>query len=331
METLEELNAYDPESFEVWLDRNFQALYGADTDRRHRAFDFRHLGIPSGESHVDRLQELYAKLSVSAQRSFREAVEALFRHAIPDSFPAAAMADLLLISGLLKAFRVLRSFGPVLGTGPWGELHKSLIYDALSVLLMFSRTDEAYDSAKALATSVNFPDAYVLDTYLILVRSRPQNWVDDLALFRQRFASLARRIERSEDLSLRARLERRLQNLADSVAQDAPLSDLAPRLPDLKVGPYEPNDDWLVDALLARSGKLRLEYSSDGETLLLIDRMDPTRQAAVPSDPGFTMYCIKKGLLLPTFASWHVEQELSPEALVRLQNCQPQTETAYKC
>jgi len=75
MQTLEELNAYDAESFEVWLDRNFQALYGADTDRRHRAFDFRHLGIPSGESHVERLQELYAQLSVSAQRSFREAVD----------------------------------------------------------------------------------------------------------------------------------------------------------------------------------------------------------------------------------------------------------------
>jgi hypothetical protein len=323
METLEQLNAFDSEAFEIWLEHNFRAQYGTDADLRYRAFDFRHLGVPFGDSHVDQLHTLYTKLSIDAQRSFRDAAEALFRHAPPGDFPSAAMADLVLIMGLVRAYRALNAFGPVLGSGPWGELHRSLFYDALSVLLMFDRTNEAYAAAKALATSVNFPDVYVSDAYLILVRSRPRNWAGDLALLRQRFASLRRRIEESGDSSLKARLERRQQDLADSLAQAVPLSELASQLPHLRIGPYEPGDTWLVDRLLGRVGSLRLVYSRDGRSLLLVYRADPDRTAVVSPDTAFVAFCIAKGHLFADAYLDAPQSELSPDVWQRLHNCYP--------
>ena len=91
------------------------------------------------------------------------------------------------------------------------------------------------------------------------------------------------------------------------------------------------HSQWLVDRLFAPTGKLLLDYSPNEEMLLLIDRADPSRQAAVPSEAVFTMYCIKKGFLLPSTAWQGAHEKLTPKARELWQNCQEPGDTAYKC
>jgi hypothetical protein len=321
METLEQLNPYSREEFEIWLEGRLRAQYSREPATRYRAFDFRHLGVPLGESHLDQVVGLFKKLSIPAQCCFRDASQQLLRHAQPGDFPPSAMADLVLIMGLIKAYRAFKAFVPVFGNGPWGELHRSLIYDALSVLLMFDRTIESYDAAKGLATSVNFPEAYIFDAYLILVRSRPENWSDDMALLRERFSRLQRRIQASDDPKQIELLARRERDLTKSLVQAIPLSELAKQFVNLRLIPGDARDAWLIDNLFENAAPLRLEYSTDGNSLRLIDRSDNAREMPIPSASEFETFCISGRYLRDHQEIRSSGTRLSKQARALLNNC----------
>ena len=288
METLDQLDGYGEEQLEIWLEHRLRGLYSIDSVMRYRACDFRKLGVPFGESHIDGLVAVYKLLSLKAQVCFRDATEQLLRHVQPNDFPREAMSDLVLIIGLIRAHRALRAFVPVFGSGPWGELYGSLIYDAVSVLLMFERTNEAYDAARGLATSTNFPDKYIFDAYLVMVRSRPANWSADLALVRERFSRIQRRFRESGDPRQLELLAQRQLDLALSLVEAIPLADLAAQIVNLRIAPcaslHTGGDAWLLFNLFAQSKRLILDYSADGgNSLRLIDSKDRAREVPIPN------------------------------------------------
>src|SRR3989338_8729920 len=139
MESLSQLNTYDANDFAKWLSKQLIQIYVGTPEEKYRAFDFRQLGVSRGESHIDALQFLYRKLSDDAKDRFKEALEQLIRHKKPDDIPGEAMADIVTLTGLTEAYCAFTAFAPVLG-GPWGYSQPSLIYDALSVLMMFERS-----------------------------------------------------------------------------------------------------------------------------------------------------------------------------------------------
>jgi hypothetical protein len=321
MDTLEQLNSYSNEELELWLEGRLRAQYSTVLATRYSACDFRQLGVPSGDSHIDQLVGLFKKLSIRAQGCFRRATEQLLRHAQPGDVPAEVMSDLVFIVGLIKAYRALKAFVPVFGNGPWGELHRSLIYDALSVLLMFDRTGEAYNAARGLATSVHFPDIYVFDAYLILIRSRPERWFSDFGLLRERFSRLRRFIYTSGDLVQIRLLARREREFATSLVQAIPLSELAEHLATLRLGPSDSNDGWLVDNLFGSAAPLRVEYSADDTVLCVIDRSNSAREAPLPSVASFEAFLISRRYLSDTKVVTSSGSLLSPHVQALLKNC----------
>lgn len=323
MESLEQLNGYRDDVFERWLEQRLRDQYSGDQALRYWAFDFRDIGIPRGESHIDALVELHRKLSSDAKNDFIDAIEGLMRHAQPDTFPIDAMADLVLLIGLLRAHKGLAAFVPVLGTGPWGERHNFLIYDALGVLLMFDRTSEAYEVAKGLATSVNFPDVYVFDVCLVLVRSRPKNWLIDLAMLRERFSRARERFESSSNSAAVSKLDEREKDFVTSLSEAVPLSEIAEQLPDIRLGPSSRDpatnaaDDWFLTNLIGRGGPLRLEYSDSSDALVLVDRSDRARIALLRESDEFEVACISRGLVHSSAADYPPTNDRTPSRETR--------------
>lgn len=299
MESLHDFNRYSTEELEQWLEHRLLDQYADDPHIRYRALDLRHIGINFGESHIDVLHELFRALSPQAQDRFRSALELLMRHPQPEAFPASGMADLILLVGLTRATKVLAAFVPILGSGPWGELNGFLVYNALGVLMTFERTQEAYDAARALASSVNFPDAYSLDAYLVMVRTRPEEWLADWGLVRKRVHRFRDTLYASSDLLQRQRLEERHQEFLSSLARSVPLSEFGRQFPRMDLRPPEnrPSSDyWLLDGLLGPQGPLKLECDDDG-VFTVFDRSAPERAARVSPSTGFEVVCIARKLV----------------------------------
>lgn len=325
MESLDQLNGYTAENFETWLGKQLQQVYEGSPEEKYRAFDFRHLGISRGESHLDALQGLFKKLSTDAREQFKKALERILRHAKPDDFPGEALADVVSLAGLTEAYGAFPAFVSVFGSGPWGEIRPSLIYDALSVLMMFDRSDEAYDTAKGLATSTNFPDSLVFDTYLVMARSRPERWRDDLILLRGRFNRIAQDVISSADKKMLEQLHRRHQSLTQSLSETIPLFELGQQLATLKFAPSPSpetaSDDWLIDNLFQPSGPIGLMESDDLGEIAIFARTDPTRIAKVVTTPQFEVVCIHRGLIdhpAPQYSSSFTQR--FPKALALLGN-----------
>jgi len=99
METLEVLNNYTPLAFKDWLDKRLSEQYSTDTERRYRACDFRSLGVPFGESHIDQLRMLFCKLSSEAKIAFREGVSLLHSEKLVQS---KEKEDLYALSEIIK-------------------------------------------------------------------------------------------------------------------------------------------------------------------------------------------------------------------------------------
>lgn len=296
METLETLDKYDARQFEIWIKTTLVRQYSADPYARYNAYDFRDLGIPIGESHIDAFIRLFRKLSPTAQESFRSGTELLFRHAQLGKFPVAAMADLISISGQTESYGTLTAFPAVLGAGPWGEMHRCLIYDALSVLLTFDQSLEAYEVTRGLVTSSQFADGYVFDAYLILIRARPDNWAADLGLLRQRFFRLRQTVVALADPRQDRLIAQREKEVALEPSRAVPLSEVALHLGELELMPStapDVLDAWLISSLFVGSdAPLRLEYSTDGMHLYLMDANDRARMACLPDLPAFEVFCI---------------------------------------
>lgn len=327
MESLDQLNSHTAEEFETWLGKQLRLVYGGTPEEKYRACDFRHLGIPRGESHIDALQGLFKKLSIDAREQFKKALERILRHARPDDFPGEALADIVTLTGLTEAYGAFPAFVSVLGSGPWGEILPSLIYDALSVLMMFDRSDEAYETAKGLATSTNFPNSLVFDAYLVMARSRPENWRDDLALLRDRFNKIYQDVINSADAGMLEQLHRRHHSLTQSLSETIPLSELGLQLATLKfaptTSPETASDDWLIDNLFQPSGPIGLMENDDTGEIVIIDRTNPARMAKVNTTPQFEVGCILRRLIDPParhYSATYDNLQLSIKSSVILRN-----------
>jgi hypothetical protein len=300
METLTQLNTYDAEKFAQWIGKQLKQIYTGTAEEKYRAFDFRQLGLSRGESHLDALHSLFRKLSADAQYRFKEALEQLLRNEKQDDFPEKAIADVVTLVGLTDARNAFRAFAPVLGSGPWGEMHPNLIYDALSVLMMFERSDDAYKAAKGLATSRFFPDSLVFDAYLVMVRSRPENWRDDFVLLRDRFSNVSRGVLNSADAGRLEQLQRRQQSFTQMVSATLPLSELGEWLATLNfappVSPDVISDDWLIDNMLQPGfGSIDLVWSEDINCIVVVDRANHARKAELKTTPSFEVAGIYHG------------------------------------
>jgi len=292
VESLGQLNAYSADEFELWLCKQLRALYTGTPDEKYRACDFRQLGISRGDSHLDGLQGLFKLLSDDARVRFKKALELTLRHAIPNDFPGEALADIVTLIGITEAYGAFPAFAAVLGCGPWGEIRPALIYDALSVLMMFDRSEEAYAAAKGLATSTYFPNALVFDAYLVMIHSEPKNWLDDYTLLRERFERVIQGARDSGNQSLKAQLTQRQRGLAIFMSK-LPLEVIGRRLADLKI----PADTWLRKHLLCESGPLALLYDNPGNAIIISARDIPERRAAVKTTSSLEVLGFNSGLL----------------------------------
>jgi hypothetical protein len=303
MENMTELKAFDATQFAAWLESRLRQFYQGNELEREQAFDFRSLGILGGESHIDALRDLFEQLPEAAREQFRHALGQVLRRARPDDFPGEALADIVLLTGLAKAYAVFKAFAPVLGNGPWGEVKPSLLYDALSVLLMFDRSEEAYQAVKALATSVHFIDAFAYDAYLLMIRCRPENWRLDWELLRARLFRFRQEIMASGNTKKLQALKRRETSFAKSIAKAIPLECLGEELAQLIVlAPDTPNDAWLLKELChADNGPLAISYND--EDWFLVDRQDPARKARIGRlSSELEVFCISNGLIAETLA-----------------------------
>lgn len=298
MESLDQLNGYNAEAFEKFLSGQLRLIYEGTSEEKYRACDFRHLSVPRGESHIDALQGLFKKLSGDAREQFRKALERILRHTKPDNFPGEAIADIVTLVGETEAFSVFPAFVPVLGCGPWGEMRPSLFYDALSVLMMFGQTNEAYETTKGLATSTYFLNALVFDAYIVMIRSQPKNWRDDFVLLRERFNKSIQNVKKSDDLRMHGQLQRRQRSLAQSLSE-IPLSELGRHVAELKFVPdtslEAATDHWLINNLFQSSGPLALVSNDDG--IFIVDRTNSERRGKVKSTSSFEIAYITFGLI----------------------------------
>lgn len=100
MENLESLNKYNSKGFKIWINTRLKEQYSDDPERRYRACNFRSLGVPFGESHIDQLQMLFRRLSPKAKQAFRDGVTLLSTTGIGLSFDEKE--DLYVLSQIIK-------------------------------------------------------------------------------------------------------------------------------------------------------------------------------------------------------------------------------------
>jgi hypothetical protein len=304
METLEQLNGFGAEAFETWLELRFRAQYSGDSAAEYRAFDFRELGIQRGDSQMDSAVALFNRLQVDAKHRFRAALQRLLRHVSVREFPPEAMSNVVSLVGRVQAFEAFGAFVPVIGTGAWGEVHRWLVYDALSVILTYPRAVESYDAARGLATSRNFVNSYVFQTYAVLIASRPENWLIDLLRLLPRFVEFHREVQKSADLSRLSRWRSRVQTLAQNLAFRVPLSLLGEKIINLSLSktPSDPLTEFiqsLFSHLVGPEGPLRLQWTEDQQALCLIDRANESRQERLPWSDRFEFACIRFRYVAP--------------------------------
>lgn len=281
MDSLEQFNNLDAEAFETWLRAQFNALYRGAAQVRYRAFDFRDMGISRGESHLDGLHRLFRKLSDQGKTQFQIGLERILRNAKRNDIASEGMADVIKLIGLTKYHRAFPAFVTILGTGEWGENHPALIYDALSVLMMFEGSDDVYETAKGLATSRNFPDNLVFDAYLILARSRPERWRDDFSLLWRRFNNVHHTVEEAKDSNLTDQLDLRWKSLGHSLAK-LPLSSLTSGLAVFANSDPSSADSWAIESLLKNmvfdeAAPLVAAWNLEVDEIVIADRLQPER------------------------------------------------------
>jgi hypothetical protein len=276
METLAQLNGFTAADFEGWLAQRFRDFY-ADGASARVAFDFRDLGVAAGDSTLDTLTGLYARLAPNSQRQFVGALENLLRHTEPDTFPLQGIRDILFVVGLIRAFAPVLAFAPVFGNGVWGERHPELLYDAISVLVGLEPAIEAYTAARDLVSTKNFDDRYAFDVCTILVRCRPERWVDDVNFLHERFARFAASVAETTPEALPDLAERE-QQFARDLADDVSLDVLAAGLARLPLVP--PSDvQWLLSRLFGSGGPLSLIGNLDSQDVRVQDEADAARHA----------------------------------------------------
>lgn len=135
METLEELSGYKAQDFSLWLIRRLRLAREGNSEERHKAFDFRSMGIFDGESHFDDLTRFFKeKLPPSAQQAFRESIHYLISTSKVEDFSSQIMSDLILIAWLVKSNKALDILIPAVIESEWGKQYRSLIYDVVSIL-----------------------------------------------------------------------------------------------------------------------------------------------------------------------------------------------------
>lgn len=281
MNSLDQFNSCDAEAFEQWLRTQLNKLYRGSDQERYRAFDLRDLGISRDESHLDALLALYRKLSDDAKGQFQTSLERVLRNANQDEFAGEAMADIVKLIGLTRFRRAFPAFVSILGCGPWGENRPSLIYDALSVLMMFEGSDDVYETTKELATSSNFPDSLVFDALLVLARSRPEKWREDYVLLRKRFENVRNKVAAASDKKLSEQFDSRWRNLCHSLSK-LPLSDLGPGLAALADPATLPVDAPAVEPLLTfiaydKYAPLSTTWHKEADQMVIVDRSHPER------------------------------------------------------
>ena len=307
MDRIERLNDYDTDEIERWLIDRLEKQYSEDEKTRYRASDYRSFGVSLGETHLSALQAVFRQLTADAQQRFGAALENAMRHVVVARFPARAMADLIALVGRTRSYSATAAFAPIVGAGPWGREHPELVYDALSVILTFGRSNEAYVAAKALATSSNFFNHFAMDAYLVLVRSRPEQWFEDWQLLKERIIEFVYSVQRSTDATASAtfaRLERRFfRTLADSI----PLSVFETELRNLTPGPTqtaaENPDTWLMRGLfvghdaplvLQRGHRFVLRRSRDSSPAVPIKTSDRFEIGCRALNIGVPVYLEKK-------------------------------------
>ena len=274
--SFDEINTYSAEQFESFLKERLFLTTEQNSRMRDSLCDFRHLSVPFGDSYLDSLVNLYSGLVEPAKKEFKNGLVSLFRHATFDDFSSRGLKDLLYVIGMTKSYQGITALVPVLGTGVWGEKYPELIYDALSIILMFPSPNEAYTAVRNLATSVNFRDKYVFDAYTALIASRPEDWVADLKLLEARFCRLIDNFK-GDAVNMKA-LERREQRLVQQMHRLIPLAAFADDLNNLD--PFAPIGGRLLKHLLGRNGPLAVETTEEGD-YKLVDREDPASRVII--------------------------------------------------
>jgi len=135
METLEQLNAFNSEGFESWLDNHLRKLYDPDENVRYRAWELDGVYRGDCESTIDAFGILFRKLSVPAQEAFREGAYRLVTRVQVGDFPLESMKDLMILSFMVKASKVLDNLERLIIDSPWGKNNPSLIYDSIGIMM----------------------------------------------------------------------------------------------------------------------------------------------------------------------------------------------------
>lgn len=332
MNSLDQLNKFDAENFENWLRVQLIALYGNEVRARYAAFDFRDLGVPRGDSHIDALHRLFRRLSDQGKAQFQAGLERLLRNACYDELSRDAMADVIQLIGLTKYLHAFNAFVSILGYGAWGENHPELIYDALSVLMMFEGSDEAYETTKALATSRNFPDNMVFDAYLILARSRPEKARENFTLLGYRFDSVCKNIEDSGDIEQKKQLDARWDSLV-RVVTSLPLSQMVSDIATIEdcstIFSSRSIGRLYRNLLIKENAPLMFQWSRDLDEGVLVDRAQPKRMESIKNNhflPVYYMTIGQFGMLEDRYESYcRVNADsIGPKACARLENiCSP--------
>jgi hypothetical protein len=284
MQTRAELDGYSAAQFETWLDRRFRDQYRGNESEKYRAFDFRSLGVERGASNLDDVTDLVATFGPETKARFIEGLENLLRHADPDDFPVQGMRDITALIGLLRAFHAVYAFAPVFGSGQWGVDHPELLYEAISVLLGFEPSNKAYEAARDLAAKKNFHPRYIIDTYTVLFRIKPERWATDLKDHWGGFVRLANAVKASSDPGDAVRFAARQRLLAEDLAYYVSPEGLAAHIGELPLAP--PNGfGWLLQCLFDREGPLWLVGEESTGEWRIIDRGDPTKRGTLSMTP----------------------------------------------
>lgn len=135
METLEQLNAFNAEDFESWLNNRLRKLHDPDANVRYRAWELDEVYRGDCESAIDAFGILFRKLSVPAQGAFREGAYRLVTRVQVGDFPLESMKDLMMLSFMIKASKVLDNLERLIIDSPWGKSNPSLIYDSIGIMM----------------------------------------------------------------------------------------------------------------------------------------------------------------------------------------------------
>ncbi len=142
METLEQLNTFNAEGFESWLDSRLRKLHDPDTDVRYRAWGLNGVRRGDCESTIDAFGILFRKLSVPAQEAFKEGAYRLVTRVQVGDFPLESMKDLIMLSFMVEASKILDNLERLVIDSSWGKSNRSLIYDSIGIMMSLGTPTE---------------------------------------------------------------------------------------------------------------------------------------------------------------------------------------------